>query len=339
MGYERMASGMDFSKIIGHERIIEHLQNAIQMQKISHAYIFNGEDGCGKNKMADCFAAALQCEQGGICACGTCKSCIQAASGNHPDIIRVNHEKAVISVDDIRKQINSDILIKPYSGKYKIYIVDEAEKLNEQAQNALLKTIEEPPEYAVILLLTNNSNQLLPTILSRCVLLNFKPLPKEVVKKYLMEECKIPDYQAELSAVFSAGNLGKAIRYASLQEFTETKDEIIHLMKYLEDMELNEMMEALRYFSEKKASMDECIDLMVLWFRDVLMFKATKDVNLVLYKEQINDIRKLAQNVSFEGIEEIIRALDKLRIRLKANVNFDIAVELLLLTIQDNIKR
>ena len=132
-----------FKDIIGHEQIIEHLQNAIGMDKVSHAYIINGPDKSGKMMLAEAFAMALQCEKHGKEACMECHSCRQALGHNQPDIIYVNHEKPnTIGVDDIRTQINNDIDIKPYSSRYKVYIVDEAQKMNQQAQNALLKTIE-----------------------------------------------------------------------------------------------------------------------------------------------------------------------------------------------------
>jgi DNA polymerase-3 subunit delta' len=125
--------------------------------------------------LAESFAMALQCETGKAEACMQCRSCHQAMEHNQPDIIYVTHEKPnIISVDDIRHQLNNDIVIKPYSSKFKIYIIDEAEKMNIQAQNALLKTIEEPPAYAVILLLTTNADGFLPTILSRCITLSLK---------------------------------------------------------------------------------------------------------------------------------------------------------------------
>ena len=155
-----------FKDIIGHEQIIEHLQNAISMDKVTHAYILNGPDRSGKMMLAEAFAMALQCEKGGSEPCLACHSCKQAESHNQPDIIYVKHEKPnTISVDDIRTQVNNDIVVKPYSSRYKIYIIDEAEKMNQQAQNALLKTIEEPPAYAVLLLLTTNADLFLPTIL------------------------------------------------------------------------------------------------------------------------------------------------------------------------------
>ena len=176
-----------FHDIIGQEQIKEHLQNAISAKKISHAYIINGEKSSGKEFIARVFAMTLQCEKGGTEPCQECHSCKQALSDNQPDIIYVSHEKPnTISVDDIRAQINNDIAIKPYSSPYKIYIMNEAEKMTPQAQNAILKTLEEPPEYAVIMLLTSNVNSLLPTILSRCVVLNMKPVADELVRNYLM---------------------------------------------------------------------------------------------------------------------------------------------------------
>ena len=133
-----------FKDIIGHKQIIEHLENAIKMDKVSHAYIFNGADKSGKKMLAEAFAMALQCENQENKPCMECRSCKQAMDHNQPDIIYVSHEKPnTIGVDDIRLQVNNDIVIKPYSSKYKIYIIDEAEKMNIQAQNALLKTIEE----------------------------------------------------------------------------------------------------------------------------------------------------------------------------------------------------
>ena len=186
----------DFKDILGHEEIISHLQNAIRLKKISHAYILDGEEGSGKNLLAQTFAQTLQCEKGEISPCGVCRSCKQTISGNQPDIIYVHHEKpGSIGVEDIRDQLCGDIQIRPYSSPYKIYLIDEAEKMTVQAQNALLKTIEEPPSYGVILLLTTNSEAFLPTILSRCVTLKLRPVKDSLIRSYLMEQLRIPDYR------------------------------------------------------------------------------------------------------------------------------------------------
>jgi DNA polymerase-3 subunit delta' len=267
---------LGFEQVIGHENIIQHLQNAISAQKVSHAYIFYGEEGMGKKTLANAFAKTLQCEENGIRSCDRCKSCMQADSGNHPDIIRVTHEKLSIGVDDIRIQVNADILVKPYNSRYKIYIIDDADKLTEQAQNALLKTMEEPPEYAVILLLVSNLTSLLPTILSRCVQLNLKPVDKTVIKEFLMERHHIPDYKAEVAAAFSSGNVGKAIKYASSEDFEKMKEEVLHILKYIDDMELHEVISGLKVLTANKPVIEDYIDLMMLWYRDVVMYKQPK---------------------------------------------------------------
>ena len=313
------------------------MQSALSAKKISHAYIINGEKSSGKEFIAKVFAMALQCEKGELEPCQECHACKQALSNNQPDIIRVGHEKPnTISVDDIRAQINNDVAIKPYSSPYKIYIVNEAEKMTPQAQNAILKTLEEPPEYAVILLLTSNVNALLPTILSRCVVLNMKPVADEKVRKFLMEELQVPDYKADVCVAFARGNVGKAKALASSEDFENIKNEALSLLKYIQDMELHEIVAAIKKIGDYKLEINDYFDIMAIWYRDVLLFKATKDANHLVFREELGALRKCAQRSSYEGIEIVINALDTAKRRLDANVNFDLVMELLLLTIQEN---
>ncbi|MBO5293119.1 MAG: DNA polymerase III subunit delta' [Lachnospiraceae bacterium] len=326
-----------FKDIIGQEQLKEHLQTAIRTNKVSHAYIINGERSSGKEFIAQVFAMALQCERGTEEPCQECHSCKQALSHNQPDIIRVTHEKPnTIGVEDIRSQINGDIAIKPYSSPRKIYIMNEAEKMTVQAQNALLKTLEEPPEYAVILLLTTNVDALLPTIVSRCVVLNMRPVQDELVKKYLMEELQIPDYKAKICVAFARGNIGKAKMLASSEEFDNIREEAVTLLKYIDEMEISEITAAIKKIMEYKIDINDYLDILSVWYRDVLLFKATNDVNHLIFKEEIQYIRKVANKSAYEGIEKIIDAMEKAKNRLNANVNFDLTMELLLLTIKEN---
>ncbi len=326
-----------FQSIVGQEQLKAHLQGALETHKVSHAYIINGEKSSGKEYIARIFAMALQCERGGIEPCNECHSCKQALSKNQPDIIYVSHEKPnTISVDDIRAQVNNDVAIKPYSSRYKVYIINEAEKMTPQAQNAILKTLEEPPEYAVILLLVSNVNSLLPTILSRCVLLNMKPVRDALVKKYLMEELQVPDYKAEVCVAFARGNVGKAKALASSEEFENVKNEALGLLKYLQDMEIPEIVTAVKKVGEFKLEVSDYLDILAIWYRDVLLFKATADVNGLVFREEIQAIRKVAGRSSYEGIDNVIRSLDKAKRRLDANVNFDLTMELLFLEMKEN---
>lgn len=327
----------EVEKVLGHEEVVKHLKNAAAMDKVSHSYIFAGEKGSGKKLLAKLFAMTLQCEKHGDEPCLQCSSCKKAMNRNHPDIIYISHEKPnSIGIEDIREQLISDVSIKPYTGPYKIYIVDEAEKMTIQAQNALLKTIEEPPAYAVILLLANNNTGLLPTITSRCVTLNFKPVRDEVIRKYLMEELHVPDYQADVSVAFAQGNVGKAKQIATAEDFTEMMDAAFRILRRGSDMEVYEMVDALKNLSEQKHTIYEYLDLFLVWFRDVLLFKATKEMDSLVFKDEYNFIKERADKSSYEGLENIIKAIETAKARLQANVNFDLTMELLFLTIREN---
>ena len=328
-----------FKDVVGHKNIIQYIGNAVTSGAISHAYILNGERGSGKKLLANLFAMSLQCqnrdEDGD--ACGKCQSCKQAVSGNQPDIIRVTHEKpTTISVDDIREQVNNDIQIKPYSSPYKIYIIAEADMMSVQAQNALLKTIEEPPEYAVIILLTENAETLLPTIRSRCVMLKLRNIKDQLVKKYLMEQMEIPDYKADVCVAFAQGNMGKAIALATSEYFNEIKEEAVHLLRNIDDMQVEELMGAVKKCSAYKMNISDYMDVIAIWYRDVLIYKATKNVDRVFFSDQMRYIKDRAKKSSYEGIENILEGLEKAKARLKANVNFELTMELLLLTIKEN---
>ncbi|MBQ1172725.1 MAG: DNA polymerase III subunit delta' [Lachnospiraceae bacterium] len=326
-----------FQDIIGQEQIVEHLKTAVKADQVNHAYIIQGERSSGKEFIAKVFAEALQCEKNEDGdACGECHSCKQAEGGNQPDIIKVTHEKPnTIGVEDIRK-ITGDVVIKPYSSKRKIYIINEAEKMTVQAQNALLKTLEEPPSYAVIILLTTNVDALLQTIQSRCILLTMKPVKDELVKKYLMQEVKVPDYKADVCVAFARGNVGRAKALASSEEFDNIKHDAVALLKYIRDMEISDILTAIKKISEYKLEIDDYLDIMAVWYRDVLLFKATNDINHLIFRDELPYIKKTADQSTYEGIEIIIDALETAKSRLKANVNFDLTMELLLLTMKEN---
>ena len=323
-----------FSEIVGHEQIKEHLQAAIRDKKPFHAYIFQGDEGVGKEAMARTFAAGLQCQAEQDKPCKECVSCRQIESGNQPDVIWVTREKTSLGVDDSREQLCNTMEIKPFSSPYKVYLVPEAEKMTEAAQNALLKTIEEPPEYGVVILMTSNITALLPTIQSRCLTLEFRPLSTATVEAFLRQQCQVPDYLAKASAAFAQGNLGKAVRYAKSEDFTERKDQILSLLRGVEQMDLSEMLAVIKELGTRREEVRDYIDLMVLWYRDVLIFKATKNVNQLLFQEEASHISREASHRSYEKLEEILQAFEKAKIRLRANVSFDITMELMLLTLK-----
>lgn len=326
-----------FAKVIGQASVKEHLKKSLQARKVSHAYIFYGERGSGKKTLADLFARALQCETGGEEPCNQCTSCKQALHHNQPDIIYVQHEKpGIISVDEIRKQVNNDIGIKPYSSEHKVYIIDEAEKMNVQAQNALLKTLEEPPAYACILLLTTNLESLLQTIRSRCVTLTMKPVPDTELQRYLMREVQVPDYKAGICAAFARGNVGRARELAVSTEFEELKEETLQLVRSLQDKTLSDLAAVAKAKADKGSNTEGFLELLQMWYRDVLLYKSSDSSGSLIFGEEKQYIKRMSVKSTYEGLNRILNAIEEARTRLAGNVNAELTLEWLLLVAQES---
>ena len=328
-----------FQEVIGHRDVVAYMKRVVETGQASHAYILQGEKGSGKKLLAGLFAMSLECQgprQEGE-PCGVCKSCRQALSGNHPDIFWIRHEKpASISVDEIREQLNRDMEIKPYCSPYKIYIMPEAELMTVQAQNALLKTLEEPPSYGVILLLAENADTLLPTIRSRCVTLKLRHVEDALIRRYLMEELQVPDYQADICTSFAQGNLGRAVMLAQSESFGAIKDQVVTLLGHIHELELQELLEAVKAAQGYRMELFDYLDLLAVWYRDLLVFKAAQDPQKLIFSDQVSVMRRQAQKTSYEGIETVLQAIETAKVRLRANVNTELVLELLLLTMKEN---
>lgn len=324
-----------FSEIIGQEHIKEHLKNAIISGMPSHAYIIQGEEGMGKSMVANAFAGGLLCETGAGEPCLKCHSCKQFMSGNHPDVRIITSEKSnIIKVDEVRKQIIDDIQIKPYSSDYKIYIIPNAQRMNPQAQNALLKTLEEPPQYAVIMLLCTNAKMLLDTIVSRCVTLDIRPLKDSQVSECLMKRYKKPDYMANVIAAFARGSIGRALLLAEDEAFIELRDTAMETVSNLKRMDVMAISDMIKRILALATPPEEFLDYLLLMYRDALVYKSTNSDSRLLFKNDIKLITEMARDNSFEHIENVIREIAGAKNRLRVNVNKDLTLELLILTMQ-----
>lgn len=324
--------------IVGNQIIKNHFLTAIKNNKVSHAYIFEGDKGSGKKLLAENYIRMLQCENPDASgeACGKCQSCIQMDHKDHPDVIWVSHEKPnTISVKDAREQIVNSVDVKPYKGPYKIYVVDEAEKMNPQAQNAILKTIEEPPAYSIVMLLTANRGAFLPTILSRCVLLDVKPVEQKRVKHYLEEVYKIPEEQADFFSRFSMGNIGKAINLSGSEGFVELKNHAIDLLKHIYELNIYELADKVKDFKDWKNEIGDYFDIMVMWYRDLLLLKSCDDKKSLIFLNEYDSLRRQCDKLEYMGINAIFEEIDLARSRLFSNVNFETVIEVLLIKIHN----
>lgn len=324
----------DFRDISGNEQIKRSMQSAIKNSMVSHAYIISGAEGSGKKLLAGAFAKTLLCERGGEDACGSCISCKTFEAGNNPDVIYVYPKKTkALSVDDVREQITSDVNIKPYNHKYKIYIIPKADTLTNQAQNALLKTLEEPPEYAVLILLAENMGAFLETILSRCVVFKIKPLSDEQVKEYLLTNNEAEEKDAGIYAEYSEGSIGKALVFAHSEEFSKLRDSIRDILKNISKMSWFDLTASAASLEEYK-DLADITDMIYLWYRDVLVYKTTENEALVAQKDIIPLIKAEAERASFEGLYKIPSLINKTKKQIRQNVNFVFAFEMLFINIK-----
>ena len=328
--------GLD--EILGNERIKDLFRSAIDEGAVSHAYLLLGEKGIGKEAIADALALELLCphrkELGH--ACLNCPSCRKVLSGNHPDLIHLRHEKAdSISVEDIRLQLNDTIGIRPYLSPWKIYIVPDAQKMTAQAQNALLKTLEEPPDYAVLFLLADEEKSLLDTIRSRVLKIKLKPCTDSEVRSFL--EARYPNEEERIAfaVAFARGNLGRAIDILESEQFVELYHLVIRVCRGIKRMDGAQILSETRALLAACPNMEDALDFIQLWYRDLMMYKVTKDMNGLLFRRERSALMELVSVSSYEGIEALFDDIETCRKRLRANVNPELAVELLLLNMKE----
>lgn len=290
------------------ERNLRLLSESYNKGKLSHAYIIEGSKLSGRDEFVQNIAAALLCEKAAemreLVPCGKCPSCIKAATKNHPDIIHVMHAKpTVLSVNEIREQVVSDISIKPYYGPYKIYIIYDAQLMNENAQNALLKTIEELEPYGIIFLLTDNEDSFLQTIRSRCIRLSMDAVPRNDVAESLLDE----DGQQVIKALEGV-----------------VRSDAFQLNKTAKEMENMDRQQVVRIAG--------------LWVRDMLVYKSTGDRSRLYFAAYEQSIRSMSASMTYEDINECLEVVDKVKARLSANVKAEAAFENMLLQIRRRIR-
>lgn len=321
----------NFGAVKGHEHIIKNLKSALKNGKTSHAYIISGPDGVGKKTVADAFARALQCEEYDGDSCGKCVSCRSFDNGNHPDVFYVVPTKTKsLSVDDIRDQLIKNSEIKQYKYKYKVFIVDNADTMTNQAQNALLKTLEEPPHYVVILLLAESIDSFLPTIISRCVNLKLNPLSAGEVKEYLVEKENADAEKADFYAEYSQGCIGKAVELMQSEDFAEKRKTVLECIMEASDGGVIEAMNSAKKLEAYKGD-NTVLDIAEMFFRDVLVYNTTKDKSLVIQKDLMDDIKKLSRKLSAEKIIVRCEAVTEAQKQLKANANYTLTMEVMLM--------
>ena len=307
--------------IIGHHQILKQLYHAIASNRVAGAYLFVGVANVGKETVALNFAKSINCRTSDEGACGTCLSCRKADDGNHPDLQIIRPSGAWIKIDQIR-ELQKRIIYRPLEGVRKVYILTEAERMNLEAANCLLKTLEEPPADSGLILLTTNLDALLPTIRSRCQIIPFHPLVVSELAGHLMERFDMDESQALRVATTAGGAVGKALTL--LQDGASFDEEIPEIMI------ANNRLDAFR-IAEKWTQQPEALDHLVTWYRDLVLLHQGAPTDLLTHVHHVEQLKQLTARYSRLQLQSAIKAIFETKVLLQRNVNATLALEVLAL--------
>ncbi len=296
---------MSFNSIIGNNNVKNILKKSLNNNTILHSYMFIGQSGIGKQMIAKEFAKMILCENFQENECNNCKSCIEFNSRNNPDFSYIEPDGKIIKIEQIR-QMQTKIIEKPVNSKKKIYIINDADLMTKEAQNCLLKTLEEPPEYIVIILIVSNENKVLTTIKSRCMKIYFEKIEDDEIKKFLMENCSIESISENILRMCD-GSIGKCI---------SIKDR------------LNDYFEIEKIFSNIDKSIIKVLNYSEILYKNKDNINEYLDyINVILYgyaKQNLNNNAKYINS---------IKIVEKTKQRLLGNANYDMSIDYLLFNI------
>ncbi|EQE87305.1 ATP-binding protein [Clostridioides difficile] len=303
---------MYFENIIGQDFAKKYLTNSIKKNKLNNAYMFEGMDGIGKKKFADELSKLLLDYEN---------------LENSPDYVLIKPDGNSIKIAQIRN-LQSDIVIRPHKD-YKIYIINNAEKMTVEAQNALLKTLEEPPNYAIIILVTNNKESLLETIKSRCDIIKFSPIPIEDLKRYLINT-GIEEERAQLLAIFSRGSIENALNLSQSSEFSMMREDIQQYIQIMLDKNIVEILNIPNNMEKYRGKIIALLDMMINYFRDIILLKENVNKNMLINVDKLVFIQNMNGKISYSQLSKIIDIIEDAKSKIKSNCNFNISIQVCL---------
>jgi DNA polymerase-3 subunit delta' len=331
--------------IVGHAWAVDYLQRSVARGTIAHAYLFSGPQGIGKATLALRLAQALICERGDGDPCLVCRSCKRVASGNHPDVRAISlaaqaarqkpdeAKSREMRIDTVREW-QRDIDLRPFEAARRVFILDDADKLNDQAANAMLKTLEEPPPYAVLILIAQGAGDLLPTIVSRCRVLRLRPVARDEIAAALETRYQLAAPDARLIAAWSGGRTGWAFRAAEdpsvVEEQQAELDTLAGLRGASRVARLKWAEERAKEYRGDQFTVLASLYLWQSWWRDVLL-AGNGCTSAMTYQDRADELGAVAAAVPLPSVHAFLRHLDRVREQLADNVNTQLALENLVL--------
>lgn len=322
---------MDFNEIIGHEKAIKSLKKSIKNKTISHSYLFEGEKGIGKRMAAYAFSKTLLCKEKGDEPCNNCISCSKFDSGNHPDFFLIEPEKGLIRKGEVEGLIK-EMTTSPFESERKVFVIDDSDLMNIEGKNAILKTLEEPPHYINIILISSNPNNLLPTILSRVQSIKFYPIKPSEIVDFLIQKYNIDEEKARFIAEFTKGAIGKSIELTRGEGFFHIRNQIIDIIDSLIQGDKTKVFSSMEFFNENKEYIDDILDIIIYWFRDISIYKQIGESQLIINKDKLEKLSSQAY-MNSDKINDIIERVEETKGYIKRNINYQLAIETMLLNI------
>jgi len=321
---------MGFSQIVGHQKQVEILRQALNHGRLHHAYLFVGIEGVGKRTIALGLAKAIHCSAATGDFCGECTDCGRIQNGNHADvrIIEPLAGKKEISIQQIR-ELEKELNFRSFSGKKKIAIVDPATLMNLSAQNALLKTLEEPPRDSLLILIAANGGALLPTLRSRCLRISFGSLARDLISGFLVSRKGLAVETAEFLAAMSLGSLG-AVVSIDTQELLERRREWVRLISGLGAGDYRAATDAAEALAGSKEDSLRFLEWIESWFRDLLVYSVTQNPQAVANVDMLPQIQQQSATADFERLFSWIAAAKAAVGGIQRNLNRRMMIEDLL---------
>ncbi|MDQ5987139.1 MAG: hypothetical protein CSYNP_02876 [Syntrophus sp. SKADARSKE-3] len=326
---------MSFKSIYGHEQQIAILRNAVVRNRLAHAYLFHGMEGIGKRTIAITFAKALLCNvqdntpgnepDNNNDSCDRCPSCLKIDHGNHPDVVIVEPDGAFIKIQAVRDMMNA-MAFRPLEGGRRVFILNDADKMNPTAANALLKTLEEPSRSNILLLVTSHPHQLPMTILSRCQPLRFQPLPREIVSRYLQDQHALTNAEADTLAASSGGSISRALQL-NRDEYLGVRNEMMEYLAAKHESNPLGTLFFIHFIGKDKKSLGDRLDIMKTCLRDVLVYRELGDKKVLINADHEDTIRAMGDRLTAKQLVSNIHIIDRLTRSLELNANKTLTLE------------